>query len=122
VYDALRAGASGFILKRAAPEEIVQAIRAVVAGESLLFPAAVRRLAQAYGRRPSSALSGLPDRLTEREQEVLRQVARGLSNAEIFVSTETVKTHVASVLAKLGARDRTQAVIVAYESGFVSPG
>ena len=122
VYDALRAGASGFLLKRATPEEIVQATRTVAAGESLLFPAAIRSLARSFGRESGPAVT---ERLTEREQDVLRLVARGLSNAEIagelFVSVETVKTHVGSVLAKLNARDRTQAVIAAYESGFVSP-
>ncbi|MFI6478810.1 response regulator [Nonomuraea sp. NPDC050663] len=120
VYEALRAGASGFLLKRTRPDDLVQAVRVVAAGETLLFPAAIRRLAGAHtARRP--ALTGL----TEREGEVLRLVARGLSNAEIaaelVVSGETVKTHVGNVLAKLGARDRTQAVIAAYESGFVSP-
>lgn len=123
VYDALRAGAAGFLLKRAAPEEIVQAVRTVAAGESLLFPAALRQLVQSYGGSRSPALT---TRLTQREQEVLRAMARGLSNAEIagelVVSLETIKSHVAAVLAKLGARDRTQAVILAYESGFVAPG
>lgn len=122
VYDALRAGASGFLLKRAQPEEIVQATRTVAEGDSLLFPAAIRSLARTYGGRSGESVA---DQLTEREQEVLRLVARGLSNAEIagelFVTVETVKTHVGSLLAKLGARDRTQAVITAYESGFVSP-
>ncbi|MGW5717984.1 response regulator [Amycolatopsis sp. NPDC003865] len=122
VYDALLAGASGFLLKRARPEEIVAAIRTVVAGESLLFPAAIRRLAAHHG--PSGdglAAAGL----TEREREVLRLMASGLSNVEIagelYLGIQTVKTHVGNVLAKLGARDRTQAVIRAYDSGFVAP-
>ncbi|MFD5495469.1 response regulator [Streptomyces sp. NPDC001812] len=129
VYEALRAGADGFLLKRARPAEIVHAVRLVAEGESLLFPASVRRLAAEYGddggnRAARDVLERA--RLTEREAEVLRLMARGLSNAEIaarlVVGTETVKTHVSAVLAKLGARDRTQAVIAAYESGFVAPG
>ncbi|MEU4153115.1 response regulator transcription factor [Streptomyces sp. NPDC026659] len=126
VYEALRAGADGFLLKRARPEEIVHAIRLVAAGDSLLFPASVRQLAARYGgeRAASDPLSAA--RLTEREAEVLRLMARGLTNAEIaarlVVGAETVKSHVSAVLAKLGARDRTQAVIAAYESGFVAPG
>ncbi|GAA1228091.1 MULTISPECIES: response regulator transcription factor [Streptomyces] len=125
VYGALRAGADGFLLKRSRPAEIVNAVRLVAEGDSLLFPAAVRRLAAEYGN--TSAREAM-DRaaLTEREAEVLRLMTRGLSNAEIavrlVVGTETVKSHVSAVLAKLGARDRTQAVIAAYESGFVSPG
>jgi DNA-binding NarL/FixJ family response regulator len=122
VYDALVAGASGFLLKRARPEEIVAAIRTVVAGESLLFPAAIRRLAAQH----TPAGDGLANaNLTEREREVLRLVAAGLSNVEIagelYLGIQTVKTHVGNVLAKLGARDRTQAVIRAYDSGFVTP-
>ncbi|MFE0106127.1 response regulator [Streptomyces sp. NPDC059009] len=130
VYEALRAGADGFLLKRARPAEIVHAVRLVAEGESLLFPAAVRRLAAAHGEGPTgnaearAVLAGAA--LTEREGEVLRLMARGLSNAEIaaqlVVGTETVKSHVSAVLMKLGARDRTQAVIAAYESGFVAPG
>ncbi|MDX3310020.1 response regulator [Streptomyces sp. NPDC054884] len=129
VYEALRAGADGFLLKRARPAEIVHAVRLVAAGESLLFPASVRRLAAAYGggsgnRAARDALERA--RLTEREADVLRLMTRGLSNAEIsarlVVGTETVKSHVSALLAKLGARDRTQAVITAYESGFVEPG
>ncbi|MEU3503898.1 response regulator transcription factor [Streptomyces hundungensis] len=124
VYEALRAGADGFLLKRARPAEIVNAIRLVAEGDSLLFPAAVRALAAEYGN--GSARTALAEAaLTEREAAVLRLMARGLSNAEIagklIVGTETVKTHVSAVLAKLGARDRTQAVIAAYESGFVAP-
>jgi DNA-binding NarL/FixJ family response regulator len=121
VYDALRAGASGFLLKRARPEEFIQAVKLVATGDSLLFPAAIRRLAARHAGRPGAALPTL----TEREAEVLRLVAAGRSNAEIadelVVALETVKTHVGNVLAKLGARDRTQAVIAAYESGFISP-
>ncbi|MFJ8309779.1 MULTISPECIES: response regulator [unclassified Streptomyces] len=124
VYEALRAGADGFLLKRARPTEIVNAVRLVAEGDSLLFPAAVRALAAEYGS--ASARTALAEAaLTDREAAVLRLMARGLSNAEIaahlIVGTETVKTHVSAVLAKLGARDRTQAVIAAYESGFVAP-
>jgi DNA-binding NarL/FixJ family response regulator len=121
VYDALRAGASGFLLKRTPPDDIVAAIRTVAGSESLLFPEAIRALALAHAvARPA----GLDEyQLTDREQEVLRLMARGLSNAEIaaelILGLQTVKTHVANVLAKLNARDRTQAVIRAYESGFV---
>ncbi|MGW3356802.1 response regulator transcription factor [Streptomyces bungoensis] len=129
VYEALRAGADGFLLKRARPAEIVHAVRLVAEGESLLFPASVRQLAAQYadgvGNRAARAVLERA-RLTERESEVLRLMARGLSNAEIaarlVVGTETVKSHVSAVLAKLDARDRTQAVIAAYESGFVAPG
>ncbi|MYW94783.1 response regulator transcription factor [Amycolatopsis rubida] len=121
VYDALLAGASGFLLKRARPEEIVAGIRTVLAGDSLLFPAAIRGMA---ARRAPGAAVAL-DFLTERERDVLRLMAAGLSNgeiaAELFLGLQTVKTHVGNVLSKLGARDRTQAVIRAYESGFVRP-
>jgi DNA-binding NarL/FixJ family response regulator len=125
VYDALRAGASGFLLKRARPEEIVQAIQMVAHGDTLLFPAAIRTLASRHvpaGRNGARWHA----QLTEREGEVLRLMAKGLSNAEIgeglFVSPQTVKTHVGNLLAKMQARDRTQAVIFAYESGFIVPG
>ena len=123
VYDALLAGATGFLLKRARPVEIVRAVRTVAAGDSLLFPAAVRDLVATRGRRRADALRAAG--LTEREGQVLRWMARGLSNAEIarelVVGVETIKTHVGSVLAKLGVRDRTQAVVAAYESGFIDP-
>ncbi|NDU72173.1 response regulator [Actinomadura sp. DSM 109109] len=125
VYDALKAGASGFLLKRTRPEEIVQAIRMVAHGDSLLFPAAIRELA---GRHGPAAGGGAAwhGRLTEREGDVLRLMAKGHSNAEIagelFVSPQTVKTHVGNILAKLQARDRTQAVIFAYETAFITPG
>ncbi len=122
VYEALRAGASGFLLKRSRPQHIVDAVRVVARGDSLLFPAAVRRLAAAYGP-VAQRLPGV--RLTEREGEVLRLMADGRSNAEIaadlVLGLETVKTHVGNVLTKLGVRDRTQAVVVAYRSGFISP-
>ncbi|MFE3541632.1 response regulator [Nocardia sp. NPDC059177] len=122
VYEALRAGADGFLLKRARPAEIANAVRTVAQGDSVLFPAAVRSLAA--GRRNDSARAILERAdLTQREMAVLRLMTKGLSNAEIaadlYVGSETVKTHVSSILAKFGARDRTQAVIVAYESGFV---
>ncbi|MFD9220861.1 response regulator [Streptomyces sp. NPDC060064] len=125
VYDALRAGAAGFLLKRAAAEELVQAVRLVARSDSLLFPAAVRSLAAEYGRSRPAAPPPWAARLTEREAEVLRLMATGLTNAEIAgrmgVGPATAKTHVASVLAKTDTRDRTQAVIAAYESGFISP-
>jgi DNA-binding NarL/FixJ family response regulator len=123
VYDALQAGAQGFLLKRARPEEILQAVRTVARGDSLLFPAAIRQLAAQHARAGGDALAGAG--LTEREGEVLRLMATGLSNAEIaaqlFLGVETVKTHVGNVLTKLAVRDRTQAVIAAYEAGFITP-
>lgn len=124
VYRALRAGADGFLLKRARPAEIANAVRTVAEGDSLLYPAAVRALAA--GRGDAGARAALERAaLTEREQTVLRYLTRGLSNAEIaadmYVGSETVKSHVSAVLTKLGVRDRTQAVILAYESGFVGP-
>jgi DNA-binding NarL/FixJ family response regulator len=127
VYDALRAGASGFLLKNAPPEELVQAIRLVAAGSALLDPAVTRRVIEEFARRPAPGPvpRGVAE-LTERELEVLHLVARGLSNAELaatlVVSEATVKTHVARMLAKLGLRDRVQAVVFAYECGLVRPG
>ncbi|MER8045136.1 response regulator transcription factor [Streptomyces sp. NPDC094032] len=126
VYDALRVGAAGFLLKRASPEELVSAVRLVARSDSLLYPAAVRGLAAEHARRHPPVAPPWAARLTEREAEVLRRMAKGLTNAEIAdgmgVGPATVKTHVAAVLAKTGARDRTQAVIAAYESGFITPG
>ncbi len=125
VLDALRAGAQGFLLKRATPDEVIRAIRLLAAGDSLLFPAAIRELAARHA--PAEAPAGGLDHagLTDREADILRLIAQGLTNAEIAaqltVSPETVKTHVAHVLAKLGARDRTQAVIRAYQTGFITP-
>ena len=127
VFDALRAGASGFLLKDATPDRVVEAIHAVHAGEVLLAPSVTRRLVERFAAAgaPGGAHPGL-DELTAREREVLVLVARGLSNAEIaaalVVSMPTVKTHVGRVFAKLGLRDRTQAVIVAYEAGLVRVG
>jgi DNA-binding NarL/FixJ family response regulator len=129
VYEALRAGASGFLLKDVPPEQLVAGIRSVASGDALLAPAVTRRMIEEFVRRPPesvrTARSELSD-LTEREIEVLRQLARGLSNAEIakelFVSDATVKTHVAHILNKLGLRDRVQAAVFAYESGVVQPG
>lgn len=128
VYEAMRVGASGFMLKRSPPEDLIEAVRIVLSGESLLFPAATRRLIehQTAARKLSATRQQAIERLTDRELEVLELIARGHSNAEIaeelFVSAATVKTHVSSVLTKIGARDRTQAVITAYEAGFVLPG
>jgi DNA-binding NarL/FixJ family response regulator len=125
VYDALRAGASGFLLKSSPPERLVTAIRTVAAGEALLDPAVTRRVIEEFGRQPVRGTATAPglERLTERELEVLGQVARGLSNAEIaaelVVAEATVKTHVARMLAKLGLRDRVQVVVYAYEHGLV---
>jgi DNA-binding NarL/FixJ family response regulator len=129
VYEALRAGASGFLVKDVPPEQLVAGIRSVASGESLLAPLVTRRLIQEFVRRPPDAIRSPPQELaslTAREVEVLRMMAHGRSNAEIatevFVSETTVKTHVAHVLAKLGVRDRVQAVVFAYESGLVLPG
>lgn len=126
VYEALRAGAAGFLLKRSAAAEFVQAVRLVAHGDSLLFPAAVRDLAARYAPlTPDRRAEALRAQLTGREAEVLRLLAEGLTNTEIAgrmaVGAATVKSHVAAVLAKLGARDRTQAVITAYEHAFVTP-
>jgi DNA-binding NarL/FixJ family response regulator len=127
VLQGLRAGASGFLLKDARKEELLSAIRAVVAGDSVIAPSATRRLIEAYvhGSRAVQADPAL-DTLTQREKEVLVLVAHGMSNAEIaaelVVSETTVKTHVARVLAKLGLRDRVQAVVRAYETGLIKPG
>ena len=124
LYRALHAGASGFALKRSSPEELAHAIRVVASGTSLVLPDLTRRLIAGRARSRPSGPAALPD-LTAREADVLRHVAAGLSNTEIagrmHLSRETVKSHVSSVLVKLGARDRTQAVIAAYESGFLEP-
>ncbi|TFV87686.1 response regulator transcription factor [Blastococcus sp. CT_GayMR20] len=127
VYDALRAGASGFLLKNAPPEELVEAIRLVAAGGALLDPAVTRRVIEEFARSPAPGpVPVAVTTLTEREREVLQLVAQGLSNAEIaatlFVSEATVKTHVARLLGKLDLRDRVQAVVYAYERGLVRPG
>lgn len=128
VYAALRAGASGFLLKDAPPEELIAAIRVVAGGEALLAPSVTRRLLDEFANRPDpqAAPPEALQRLTGRELEVLRLVAKGLSNAEIaerlVVGETTVKTHVGRVLAKLGLRDRVQAVVLAYETGLVRPG
>ncbi len=123
VYEALRAGASGFLLKDAPEERLTTAIRVVADGGSLFAPSVTRRLIEEFARRPAAGSALALGALTERETEVLTQVARGLSNAEIaaalYVSENTVKTHVARVLMKLGLRDRVQAVVLAYESGLV---
>ncbi|HZT92563.1 MAG TPA: response regulator transcription factor [Gaiellaceae bacterium] len=128
VYDAMRAGASGFLLKTVPPARLVDAVRTVVEGEALLAPEVTRRLIEDFVRRPppgGADEDGLSS-LTEREREVLTLIARGRSNAEIaqelFLSGATVKTHVNRILSKLGARDRVQAVVAAYEAGLVRPG
>ncbi|MGH8932303.1 MAG: response regulator [Egibacteraceae bacterium] len=128
VYEALRAGASGFLLKDATAADLVAAVRVVASGDALLAPSVTRRLIEEFARRPR-AEQPRPDRLaglTAREVEVLRLIARGLSNTEIadflVVAEQTVKTHVGRIFAKLGLRDRAQAVVTAYESGLITPG
>jgi DNA-binding NarL/FixJ family response regulator len=126
VYAALRAGASGFLLKDAPPDQLAQAIRVVAAGDALLAPSVTRRLIDEFSQSaPAEGTGVLLESLTEREEEVLKLVAQGLSNAEIatelFVEETTVKTHVRHVLQKLGLRDRVQAVVAAYEGGLVRP-
>jgi len=129
IIEALRAGASGFILKDVPTEELVRAVRVIGAGEALLSPAVTRRLLDRVGRRLPASATTTPAAfadLTEREREVFELLARGLSNAEIaellVVGDATVKTHVSNVLMKLGLRDRVQAVVLAYESGLIAPG
>jgi DNA-binding NarL/FixJ family response regulator len=128
IIDALRAGASGFMLKDAPTQELVRAVRSVAAGDAVLSPAVTRQLLDQVARRLPAAVSRAPEALTpltEREREVLRMLAAGLSNAEIaaalVVSEATVKTHVSNLLGKLGLRDRVQAVIYAYETGLIAP-
>ena len=128
VYEALRAGASGFLLKDASASELANAVRLVAAGDALLAPGVTRRLIAEFARMgaPRAPTRKQVDGLTERESEVLALVARGMSNAEIadhlVVAEQTIKTHVGRILMKLGLRDRTQAVVLAYESGLVHPG
>lgn len=127
-YDALQAGASGFLLKDTPPEQVADGIRAVASGEALLAPTVTRRLIEQFARMGSTRRSPPAElgELTPRELEVLRLIARGLTNAEIaetlVLGATTVKTHVKNVLSKLGLRDRVQAVVLAYESGLVTPG
>ena len=128
IFGALAAGASGFLLKRTRPEDLIDAIHTVAAGDALLSPSVTRKVIDRATSRPQVAVASAPalERLTPREREVLELLARGLSNAEIaetlVVEETTVKTHVKRVLAKLGLRDRVQAVIFAYESGVALPG
>jgi DNA-binding NarL/FixJ family response regulator len=127
VFEALQSGASGFLLKNAPPEELVHAVRVVAAGDALLAPSVTRRIIEQFARQPRRPEVGERlQSLTEREREVLVILARGHSNAELaaqlFVSEGTIKTHVSSLLAKLELRDRVQAVVLAYESGLVTPG
>jgi DNA-binding NarL/FixJ family response regulator len=128
VYEALRAGAAGFLLKDTPPRQLAEAVRTIAAGESLLAPAVTKRLIERYVSRPRSDTARRERfaELTERELEVLQLITRGLSNSEVgarlFLSEATVKTHVTRILSKLGVRDRVQAVVLAYESGLVQPG
>ena len=126
IFDAIRAGASGFLLKDALPDELIDAVRVVASGDGLLAPSVTRRVIEHFATGPQrSNTAALPD-LTDREREILVLVAQGSANTEIaaslFIAEQTVKTHVSRVLFKLGARDRAQAVIAAYESGLVVPG
>ena len=124
VFQALRAGASGFLLKRTEPERLVDAVRVVASGEALLSPSVTRRLIDEFGKRPASVSPERLSGLTEREREVLGCIAQGLSNRELaqrlVIADNTVKTHVKRILTKLGARDRAQAIVIAYESGLMS--
>src|SRR5215831_12009025 len=128
VYEALRAGASGFLLKDATAAELVHAVRVIAAGDALLAPSVTRRLIEDFTRVPraASAPPGALSALTSRETEVLTLIARGLSNTEIsrtlVIADQTTKTHVSRILAKLGLRDRAQAVVLAYETGLITPG
>ncbi|MCA1699181.1 MAG: response regulator transcription factor [Actinobacteria bacterium] len=127
VFEALRSGASGFLLKNAPPEELVHAVRVVAAGDALLAPSVTRRIIERFTDRPiKPQLDALLGSLTQREREVLVLLAGGKSNAELaaqlFVTEGTIKTHVSSLLTKLGLRDRVQAVVLAYESGLITPG
>jgi DNA-binding NarL/FixJ family response regulator len=127
VFEALRAGASGFLLKNAPPEQLVEAVRTVAAGDALLSPGVTRRVIEDYAQRTVAQNNNVGlESLTERELEVLRLLATGKSNAELaqelFLGEGTIKTHVSHLLAKLGLRDRVQAVVFAYESGLISPG
>jgi DNA-binding NarL/FixJ family response regulator len=128
VYDGLRAGASGFLLKDTPPNDLLAAVRVVAAGEALLAPSVTRRLIQEFAKRPTSraTASAALSALTEREREILVLVAQGLSNAELaerlYISHATAKTHVSRLLTKLGARDRAQLVMIAYETNAVTPG
>ncbi len=127
VYNALRAGASGFLLKDTAPQQLLDAIRVVAGGDALIAPAITRRLIEEFAARPDPGRSEhLLGSLTDRERDVLAEVGRGYSNAEIaerlFISPLTAKTHVSRIFAKLGARDRAQLVVTAYETGVVTPG
>jgi DNA-binding NarL/FixJ family response regulator len=121
IYEALRAGASGFVLKDDPPEQLLAAIRTVAAGDALLSPAVTKRVIRQFARIPQSSPPERLDELTERELDVFRLIARGLSNAEIgqelYISDTTVKTHITHILQKLGLRDRVQAVVLAYETG-----
>ena len=123
VYEALRAGASGFVLKDDPPEQLIAAIRTIAAGDALLSPSVTKRVVERFSRIPHLAPPKELDELSEREREVFRLVAHGLSNAEIgeelYISETTVKTHVTHILSKLGLRDRVQAVVLAYRSGLV---
>jgi DNA-binding NarL/FixJ family response regulator len=128
VYEALKAGASAFLLKDSPQEQLIAAVRVVTAGDALLHPSITRRLIEDFASRPTPR-SGMPPELkalSDRELEVMRQVARGLSNGEIaaklYLARDTVKTHVGHILTKLGLRDRIQAVVLAYETGLVQPG